>query len=611
MKRPLLILSGVAVLGLLVPVFYILIMMGTFSHSPKVEILNNVSDDAPVLRVAADYDFSPYSFYDSNDQVTGLDVELINEIANRLGMKAEITFTDWISCKKMLQTKETDLILGLEIFSNLQGVKKTIAVSNDKLLVFGKKKINDISVLRNKKVGLITNSVIEKIFDLNCEYVPFYTNTQILEAINNGTIDYGICHGSVGRKILEKSNYDIEASISLMDSYPAIGVRDDLPELRDKINDILIQLSNEGFINKIDEKWLIKFSSNVKVLDVIQDDAKIFIVYFVLFIVTVSIVVFFLKDIKHKEIVMKNNLRYQNSLKKQNDMLTSIASVYYTMHAINLVDDTVKELHSEPKIQIYVNKTENACAQMKEVMENTLVGEDRKSALEFFDLKTLSQRMGNKKSMLAEFRGEDIGWFCAQFIATDYNEEGEVTDVIFTTQSIDDMKKETERLLHLSHYDELTHLLNRHAYDAKIEELKVNDRHDFTIVALDVNGLKTVNDEIGHLAGDELICGAAECISECFKNAGTSYRMGGDEFLVLIEDKTQDVESLIQNLKNCTALWNGNTVKKLSISMGYVSTEEISDFTFDKMNDLIKMSDKRMYADKAQYYQTRGIDRRK
>lgn len=611
MKKAKAFLFGLLLIIFIVPVIYTLIILGSFSKAPKIDVLNVVPDNAPVLRVVADFDFSPYTFYDDNNQTSGLDVEVINEIANRLGMKAEITFTDWISCKKMLQAKETDLILGLEIFSNLPGVLKTIAVSSDHLMVFGKTEINDISSLKGKKVGLITNSVIEKLYDLNCEYVPFYTNTDVIDAIEAGTIDYGICHGSVAKKILEKKGYDVVPSISLMNSYPAIGVRDDLPELRDKINTILNQLSEEGFLKRLDDKWLIKFTNKITLQNVLHSEGKLYIIYFILSLITICIVVVFMQDLYRKEMIMKNTMIYQASLKKQNDILTSIANVYYTMHSINLAENTIKEIQAPASIKKYFNKTDNAAFQMMEIMRNTIVAEDVEMALSFTDLNTLSQRMENKKSILAEFRSIESGWFCAQFIATEYNEAGEVTEVIFTTQSIDEMKKEKELLLQLSRYDELTHLMNRHAYNSSLEELKEENSKDISVVVLDVNELKTTNDNIGHHAGDELICGAADCIREAFKNIGSCYRIGGDEFMVLVEGMDDNLESVIANFKNILNNWKGTYIDHLSLSVGYAVYKEIKDFSLDKLDDLIKIADKRMYEDKANYYKSKGIERRR
>ncbi|MBR5705734.1 MAG: diguanylate cyclase, partial [Deltaproteobacteria bacterium] len=56
---------------------------------------------------------------------------------------------------------------------------------------------------------------------------------------------------------------------------------------------------------------------------------------------------------------------------------------------------------------------------------------------------------------------------------------------------------------------------------------------DLAVFSIDVNGLKTVNDSLGHDAGDELIRGAADCISAAFGQTGKCYRTGGDEFVVL------------------------------------------------------------------------------
>lgn len=57
---------------------------------------------------------------------------------------------------------------------------------------------------------------------------------------------------------------------------------------------------------------------------------------------------------------------------------------------------------------------------------------------------------------------------------------------------------------------------------------------DFVYVSFDVNGLKIVNDSLGHLAGDEVIIAAADCISKTFGKVGTVYRVGGDEFVALV-----------------------------------------------------------------------------
>lgn len=598
-------------IGLIFPVIFTMAEIGAFSKPLKVEIVNKIDDEnAATLRVVADFDFAPYSFYDKNNEICGLDVELINEIANQLGMKSQITFTDWQTCKNLLQNKEADLILGLEIFSHMNGVLKTVPASKDSLSIFGKNKINNIAELKDKKVGLMINSVITRIFDLNCDFVEFYTNTGILEAIENGTIDYGICHDSVGMKIIEKNKMKIVSSVTLMNSYPAIGVRDDLPELRDKINDIIIKMSNDGIISKLDDKWIDGFSHHLSIKDVIKRQMKFYIIYFIFFVAVTFMFILILINLFHKDKAYREALEYQNNLKKQNDILSSIAGVYHTMHIINLAKNTVKEISTTKQVKEYVNSETDAVSQMKAVMSNTVVAEDVRAALEFTDLSTVAFRLKEKKIILAEFRGTEIGWFCAQFIPILYH-DGEVEEVIFTTQVIDEMKKENERLLKLSSYDELTKLLNRRSYDEKMNSLRERNVKNLTVAIFDINELKATNDNISHSAGDELIIGVASCLDSVFHDVGNCYRVGGDEFILITEKESFDYQKYDAELKDKLSNWKGKLVNSLHISAGYASSMEIDNFNCDDIKVLINIAEKKMYEDKANYYKTTGKERRK
>lgn len=598
-------------IGIVFPIFFTMGEIGYFSKPTKVELLNKVTDpEAETLRVVADYDFAPYSFYDKNGEICGLDVELINEIANELGMKAQITFTDWQSCKNRLQSKEADLILGLEIFSHMNGVLKTVPASTDVLAIFGKDKINNIAELKDKKVGLMVNSVITRIFDLNCTFMDFYTNTSILEAIEKGTIDYGICHESVGTQIIKKNNMDLVSSVSLMNSYPAIGVRDDLPHLRDSINDIIIKMSNEGLISKLDEKWLVNYTHNLSLNDVLERESKFYIIYFIFYVVISFLFILIIINLYHREKQFKESLEYQHSLKKQNDILSSIAGVYNTMHIINLSKDTVKVISTTDSVNKYVNKVEDANTQMRSVMENTVETEDLDAVLEFTDLTTVAKRLKDKKLIIAEFRGIEIGWFCAQFIPTSYR-DGEVEEVIFTTQIIDEMKKENERLQKLSSYDELTKLQNRRSYDEKIISLSKQNIENLTVALFDINELKYVNDNVNHAAGDELIIGAASCLDSSFNDIGNVYRVGGDEFILIIEKDGSELQKYIDRFTNAVAEWKGKLVDSLHISAGYACSSEVENFNGEKIKALINIAEKKMYADKANYYKSTGKERRR
>lgn len=94
-----------------------------------------------------------------------------------------------------------------------------------------------------------------------------------------------------------------------------------------------------------------------------------------------------------------------------------------------------------------------------------------------------------------------------------------------------------ERLRADSTTDCLTGLANRRALDGRLAELwsgSVRHGHDLACVALDIDGLKRVNDTLGHAAGDELIRVAAETLRVCVRGSDFVARTGGDEFVALL-----------------------------------------------------------------------------
>lgn len=147
--------------------------------------------------------------------------------------------------------------------------------------------------------------------------------------------------------------------------------------------------------------------------------------------------------------------------------------------------------------------------------------------------------------------------------------------------------------------DQLTGLLNRHCYEQHLAQLRKLGIHDGCLMcAFDLNGLKMVNDNLGHHAGDELLRGAANCIQGVFGRYGRCYRVGGDEFMAILDTAAPAQEELREELENRCACFKGTYVSGLSISVGMVRATAGS-----SVSDMIKQADKAMYEDKALYYQ--------
>lgn len=146
-----------------------------------------------------------------------------------------------------------------------------------------------------------------------------------------------------------------------------------------------------------------------------------------------------------------------------------------------------------------------------------------------------------------------------------------------------------------------TGIKNKNCYNEDMKKLDKKyflseNNADLIICAVcDLNGLKAVNDNYGHIAGDELIRAAADVLSKNLKSAYNVYRIGGDEFVAIFIDKNKvNVEKEIAEVRNSCGAYT-NLKHPLSIAIGIA---DISDDKFVSVFDVISLADKRMYDDK-------------
>lgn len=165
----------------------------------------------------------------------------------------------------------------------------------------------------------------------------------------------------------------------------------------------------------------------------------------------------------------------------------------------------------------------------------------------------------------------------------------------------------TEQRVKISN-DALTGVLSRFAYIDAISAYSESIPSDLTVFLIDINGLKEVNDTLGHEAGDELICGAANCITASVGKKDRIFRIGGDEFVVFANMTKERADAALASLARTTQAWSGSKVRQLSISAGYALA---SDFADCSLEDLTKEADLEMYEQKRAYYQQSGKYRRK
>ena len=153
-------------------------------------------------------------------------------------------------------------------------------------------------------------------------------------------------------------------------------------------------------------------------------------------------------------------------------------------------------------------------------------------------------------------------------------------------------------ILQLTKKDALTGLLNRQAYFADIENYP---KSISALISIDMNGLKVLNDNAGHAAGDEALVTLALCFARPLGNKQSAYRIGGDEFIIVCRRTSEEnVIKIVDKIKESVAK------TEYTCSIGYSLNTEGN----KSIDDLLKESDLMMYEEKEKHYIATGNERR-
>lgn len=166
--------------------------------------------------------------------------------------------------------------------------------------------------------------------------------------------------------------------------------------------------------------------------------------------------------------------------------------------------------------------------------------------------------------------------------------------------------RELEEKRKNSLHDELTGLKNRRALLEDCEQLQqAGTLKEQALILMDLNELKRTNDTLGHQAGDELIQGTAQCLTEAMGDVGQLYRTGGDEFVAILSCSQQELHNRLTLFQRLADSWKGSQTGPISVAKGVVSCAESPDYS-----TIMDLADQRMYEDKEKYYLSTGKKRR-
>ncbi|WP_297853167.1 HD domain-containing phosphohydrolase [Meiothermus sp.] len=215
------------------------------------------------------------------------------------------------------------------------------------------------------------------------------------------------------------------------------------------------------------------------------------------------------------------------------------------------------------------------------------------------DVEEHMQRLDADLSLSVQLEKAQLGWVDEDFDQLKQNFEQLLAE---RTRELEQARSEAQMLARrmelMAHTDVLTGLGNRRAFEADLEaEVARAQRVGYvlSVLALDLDTLKQLNDTEGHERGDALLRTFAQAMQECFLELGRVYRIGGDEFAAILPyvDASHQAEILgrievaIRNTRS-----QGFPTASVSAGMASMPDEAGSD------GDLVRLSDQRMYQDK-------------
>ncbi len=221
--------------------------------------------------------------------------------------------------------------------------------------------------------------------------------------------------------------------------------------------------------------------------------------------------------------------------------------------------------------------------------------DDRERAASFFS--TAAKTPGVTGPVEWRFSQPDGSWLHAEILATNLLHDPTVKGVVLNTRDVSERRRLEEQLTHQAFHDPLTGLANRALFRDRVSHaLALAQRRGspVTVLFLDLDDFKKVNDSLGHGEGDRLLIAVAERFLACARSADTVARLGGDEFAILIEG-AEGRDGLPDRLAAAMShpfSLSGNQVRATA-SIGVASASPD-----DRADDLLRNADMAMYAAK-------------
>jgi diguanylate cyclase (GGDEF)-like protein/PAS domain S-box-containing protein len=270
---------------------------------------------------------------------------------------------------------------------------------------------------------------------------------------------------------------------------------------------------------------------------------------------------------------------------KHKAMIASISDVIF------IVDESGKVKYSSP------NMIERYGWSEKDFQHSTfwdkVYSEDREKIKEEFN--ALLEKDSIEKTFEARFQCKDGAIIYLEITANNMIEDVNIQGILMNNHDITERKKREEKVIYLNYHDPLTGVYNRRYLENELSKVDRENELPISIISGDINGLKFINDALGHKEGDKLLITIAQILTNCCRKEDTLFRVGGDEFLILLPKTTnEDAYKIVEKIYSYCEKYNKEVSNELyytSISLGVATKIDNK----EKIQNTIKHADDSMY----------------
>ncbi len=232
--------------------------------------------------------------------------------------------------------------------------------------------------------------------------------------------------------------------------------------------------------------------------------------------------------------------------------------------------------------------------EMQQSLHNIVSPESRREAVAIVDAMRSGETSIEAELIYNRLDGQKIYTITKLSIIPGH--EKDWSRILFSNMDITERKLAEERLTYISLHDIMTGIYNRAFFEEEMSRLSKSRYYPISILVMDMDNLKNINDKYGHQAGDQALQNIARIIKDCFRSEDVVARIGGDEIAVLLQGlDANGAANAKERVLSCIEAHNqlGTSDVKLSVSIGWASAT-----AGDSLASAFKLADERMYVEK-------------